>query len=152
MLYSIRLISFSWSLVMIFSLLHLIPQCNKSSYISFLFYQVLDEADKLLNDEFEKSLDEILNVVPRERRTYLFSATMTKKVCVLIFLCLLKGFVDSCNSYYINIISSIVLVMRWQGMLEMHGWCRVEKIYVVFVHIIFYFNEKGLRFCVSYIF
>lgn len=54
------------------SLLHLIPQ---------VFYQVLDEADKLLNDEFEKSIDDILSVVPRERRTYLFSATMTKKVC-----------------------------------------------------------------------
>ena len=26
--------------------------------------QVLDEADRLLNEEFEKSLDEILNVIP----------------------------------------------------------------------------------------
>jgi superfamily II DNA/RNA helicase len=76
---------------MILPLLHLIPQCNKSSYISFLFYQVLDEADKLLNDEFEKSLDEILNVIPRERRTYLFSATMTKKVCFNILM-LVKRF------------------------------------------------------------
>lgn len=42
--------------------------------------QVLDEADRLLNEEFEKSVDEILNVIPRERKTYLFSATMTKKV------------------------------------------------------------------------
>lgn len=42
--------------------------------------QVLDEADRLLNEEFEKSLDQILDVIPRERRTYLFSATMTKKV------------------------------------------------------------------------
>jgi superfamily II DNA/RNA helicase len=44
------------------------------------FDQVLDEADRLLNEEFEKSLDEILNVIPRDRKTYLFSATMTKKV------------------------------------------------------------------------
>lgn len=42
--------------------------------------QVLDEADRLLNEDFEKTLDEILNVIPRDRRTYLFSATMTKKV------------------------------------------------------------------------
>lgn len=42
--------------------------------------QVLDEADRLLNEDFEKSLDDILKVIPRERRTYLFSATMTKKV------------------------------------------------------------------------
>ncbi|EPS57561.1 hypothetical protein M569_17255, partial [Genlisea aurea] len=45
-----------------------------------LKYLVLDEADRLLNEEFEKAIDEILNVIPRERRTFLFSATMTKKV------------------------------------------------------------------------
>lgn len=44
--------------------------------------QVLDEADRLLNEDFEKSIDEILNEIPRDRRTYLFSATMTKKVHV----------------------------------------------------------------------
>nr|CAN66431.1 hypothetical protein VITISV_041393 [Vitis vinifera] len=43
-------------------------------------YLVLDEADRLLNDDFEKAIDEILSVIPRERKTYLFSATMTKKV------------------------------------------------------------------------
>jgi len=43
-------------------------------------WQILDEADRLLNEEFEKSLDEILTVIPRDRKTYLFSATMTKKV------------------------------------------------------------------------
>lgn len=47
--------------------------------------QVLDEADRLLNEDFEKSIDEILNVIPRDRRTYLFSATMTKKVYVQLF-------------------------------------------------------------------
>ncbi|XP_062028580.1 DEAD-box ATP-dependent RNA helicase 10-like [Rosa rugosa] len=45
-------------------------------------YLVLDEADRLLGDEFQKSTDEILKSLPRgdERITYLFSATMTKKV------------------------------------------------------------------------
>jgi hypothetical protein len=128
-------------------LLHLIPHCIKNSDISFLSYQVLDEADKLLNDEFEKSIDEILNVIPRERRTYLFSATMTKKVCLNILM-VFKRFVDSCNSCYINISSSIVLVMCSQGM---HGWFLDEKIYVV-VHIIFYSNEKGILFFVFQMF
>jgi len=32
---------------------------NDNSFISFHPYQVLDEADSLLNDEFEKSIDEI---------------------------------------------------------------------------------------------
>ena len=49
--------------------------------ISMHFEQVLDEADRLLNEDFEESLNEILGVIPRERRTFLFSATMTKKVC-----------------------------------------------------------------------
>ncbi|KAE9444782.1 hypothetical protein C3L33_23319, partial [Rhododendron williamsianum] len=41
--------------------------------------QVLDEADRLLNEDFEKAIDKILEAIPRERKTYLFSATMTKK-------------------------------------------------------------------------
>lgn len=62
--------------------------CLMSCIIFVHIEQVLDEADRLLNDDFEKSLDEILNVIPRTRQTYLFSATMTKKVytfkCMLI--------------------------------------------------------------------
>ena len=51
--------------------------------MEYLFvWQVLDEADRLLNDDFEKAIDVILEVIPRDRRTYLFSATMTKKVYV----------------------------------------------------------------------
>lgn len=54
------------------------------SFLTCLHYgQVLDEADRLLNEDFEKSLDDILNVIPRTRKTYLFSATMTKKVSIL---------------------------------------------------------------------
>mgnify|MGYP002826591861 CR=1 FL=1 len=41
---------------------------------------VLDEADKLLNMDFEKELDLILGACPKERNTFLFSATMTSKV------------------------------------------------------------------------
>ncbi|KAB1226374.1 DEAD-box ATP-dependent RNA helicase 10 [Morella rubra] len=61
---------------------------TKGFSLRTLKYLVLDEADKLLNDEFEKSIDDILSVVPRERRTYLFSATMTKKVKKLQRACL----------------------------------------------------------------
>ncbi|GAU34782.1 hypothetical protein TSUD_205860 [Trifolium subterraneum] len=49
---------------------------------------VLDEADRLLNEDFEESLNEILGMIPRERRTFLFSATMTKKVEKLQRVCL----------------------------------------------------------------
>ncbi|KAL3616436.1 DEAD-box ATP-dependent RNA helicase 10 [Castilleja foliolosa] len=46
------------------------------------------EADRLLNDDSEKSIDKILNDIPPQRRTYLFSATMTKKVKKLQRACL----------------------------------------------------------------
>ncbi|KAG2579962.1 hypothetical protein PVAP13_6NG302700 [Panicum virgatum] len=49
---------------------------------------VLDEADVLLDMEFEKSLDDILKIIPKERRTFLFSATMTGKVKKLQRACL----------------------------------------------------------------
>ncbi|XLS48261.1 hypothetical protein HN51_022619, partial [Arachis hypogaea] len=45
-----------------------------------LKYLVLDEADRLLNEDFEESLNEIIRLIPRERRTFMFSATMTKKI------------------------------------------------------------------------
>lgn len=40
----------------------------------------MDEADRILNMDFEVEVDKILRVIPRERKTLLFSATMTKKV------------------------------------------------------------------------
>lgn len=46
-----------------------------------MFYvEVMDEADRILNMDFEADVDKILKSIPRERRTYLYSATMTKKV------------------------------------------------------------------------
>eukprot|EP00897_Mesotaenium_endlicherianum_P002901 jgi/Mesen1/2639/ME000166S01763 len=53
-----------------------------------LKYLVLDEADRLLNMDFEAEIDEILKVVPKERSTFLFSATMTNKVAKLQRACL----------------------------------------------------------------
>ncbi|MDR0560778.1 MAG: DEAD/DEAH box helicase [Prevotellaceae bacterium] len=41
---------------------------------------VLDEADEMLNMGFIESLNDILKVVPKERRTLLFSATMPDRV------------------------------------------------------------------------
>lgn len=45
--------------------------------------KVLDEADRLLDMDFGPVIDKILRVIPRERNTYLFSATMTTKVAKL---------------------------------------------------------------------
>ncbi|KAL6499810.1 DEAD-box ATP-dependent RNA helicase 10 [Orobanche gracilis] len=61
---------------------------TKGFSLRTLKYLVLDEADRLLNEDFEKSLDDLLNVIPRDRKTYLFSATMTNKVKKLQRACL----------------------------------------------------------------
>merc|ERR1712212_128848 len=47
-------------------------------------YLVMDEADRILNMDFEVEVDKILGCLPKEgRRNMLFSATMTKKVAKL---------------------------------------------------------------------
>jgi len=45
---------------------------------------VLDEADKLLEMGFEEELDQLLQALPRQRQTILFSATMSGEVKQLI--------------------------------------------------------------------
>jgi ATP-dependent RNA helicase DDX47/RRP3 len=53
---------------------------TKGFSLRSLKYLVMDEADRLLDMDFGPLLDKILKVLPRERRTYLFSATMSSKV------------------------------------------------------------------------
>jgi ATP-dependent RNA helicase DDX47/RRP3 len=48
-----------------------------------LKFLVLDEADKLLNMDFEREINAILDIIPKTRSTFLFSATMTNKVSKL---------------------------------------------------------------------
>jgi ATP-dependent RNA helicase DDX47/RRP3 len=45
-----------------------------------LRYLVMDEADRLLDLDFGPILDKILKILPRERKTYLFSATISSKI------------------------------------------------------------------------
>jgi len=57
---------------------------TKGFNLRSLEYLVMDEADRILNMDFENELEKILKAVPKgDRRTYLFSATMTKKVSKL---------------------------------------------------------------------
>lgn len=51
-----------------------------ASYVRSLEVLILDEADRLLELGFEKSLNTILGYLPKQRRTGLFSATQTKDV------------------------------------------------------------------------
>lgn len=55
-------------------------QNTKGFSLNKIKYFVLDEADRLLNLDFEEDIDTILQVIPKERTSFLFSATMTSKV------------------------------------------------------------------------
>lgn len=56
---------------------------TKGFKLDQLKYLVLDEADKLLDMNFEEDLDSILESINKDRTTFLFSATMTNKVSKL---------------------------------------------------------------------
>ncbi|DBA68288.1 hypothetical protein WJX79_007923 [Trebouxia sp. C0005] len=62
---------------------------TKGFSLKLLKHLVLDEADRLLNMDFEQEIDQILKAIPKERRTQLFSATMTNKVAKLQRACLI---------------------------------------------------------------
>lgn len=51
--------------------------------LSFIHTVVLDESDEMLNMGFKEELNAILDEVPTERRTLLFSATMPKEVAAI---------------------------------------------------------------------
>ncbi|KAG9233436.1 P-loop containing nucleoside triphosphate hydrolase protein [Amylocarpus encephaloides] len=53
---------------------------TKGFSLRSLKYLVMDEADRLIDLDFGPILDKILKVLPRERRTYLFSATMSSNI------------------------------------------------------------------------
>ncbi|KAI1825311.1 DEAD-domain-containing protein [Xylaria intraflava] len=53
---------------------------TKGFKLNSLKYLVIDEADRLLDMDFGPVLDKLLKFIPRERRTFLFSATMSSKV------------------------------------------------------------------------
>ncbi|CAO3629050.1 unnamed protein product [Cunninghamella blakesleeana] len=56
---------------------------TKGFNLKSLKYLIMDEADRLLDLDFGPKIDQILKVIPRERNTFLFSATMTTKVAKL---------------------------------------------------------------------
>jgi ATP-dependent RNA helicase DDX49/DBP8 len=56
---------------------------NKSLHenlLSSILFQVLDEADRLLEDNFGKQLQTIFSILPKQRQTLLFSATITDTI------------------------------------------------------------------------
>lgn len=51
--------------------------------ISKIDYCVLDEADEMLNMGFMEDIKDILSNTPKEKSTWLFSATMPREVAVI---------------------------------------------------------------------
>jgi ATP-dependent RNA helicase DDX47/RRP3 len=58
-------------------------QNTKGFSLRTLKFLILDEADRMLSLDFEEEINKILSLIPRDRRTFLFSATMTSKVAKL---------------------------------------------------------------------
>lgn len=58
-------------------------QNTKGFNLRLLKFLVMDEADRMLSMDFEEEINKILAVIPHERTTFLFSATMTNKVAKL---------------------------------------------------------------------
>ena len=55
-------------------------QNTKGFHLNNSKYLVLDEADKLLNKDFEEQFTQLMSMLPTDRRALLFSATLTSKV------------------------------------------------------------------------
>jgi ATP-dependent RNA helicase DDX47/RRP3 len=58
-------------------------QNTKGFSLRSLKFLVMDEADRMLSMDFEEEINKILSCLPTDRRTMLFSATMTSKVVKL---------------------------------------------------------------------
>lgn len=57
---------------------------KKQMNLESLNFFVLDEADKMLNLDFEKELDAVLDVLPSKRQNLFFSATYPEKILSMI--------------------------------------------------------------------
>jgi len=53
---------------------------TKGFHLKSIKFLVLDEADKMLEQNYQVEVDKILSLLPRNRQTLFFSATMTKQV------------------------------------------------------------------------
>ncbi|OWB55990.1 hypothetical protein B5S28_g1880 [[Candida] boidinii] len=86
---------------------------TKGFSLRALKFLVMDEADRLLDMEFGPALDKILQIIPRERTTYLFSATLTSKIEKLQRASLVdpaKVAVDRKNATVDTLIQSLMVV------------------------------------------
>ncbi|KAI0464946.1 ribosomal RNA processing protein [Komagataella kurtzmanii] len=84
---------------------------TKGFSLKALKYLIMDEADRLLDLEFGPAIDKVLKLIPRERSTYLFSATMTNKIEKLQRASLVDPIKVSVSSKYSTVDSLIQSLM-----------------------------------------
>jgi ATP-dependent RNA helicase DDX49/DBP8 len=74
--------------------------CDQSLAAAFCNtrFLVLDEADRMLDSSFEPALRAVLAVMPAERQTLLFSATMTRSLIKLQQAALQEAFIYKASS------------------------------------------------------
>ena len=65
------------------------------------FLQVMDEADRLIEDDYGEQLEAIFKVLPKKRQTLLFSATMTDTLQQLQEVAMNKPFFWQQKSEYV---------------------------------------------------
>uniref|UniRef100_A0A3B0N942 ATP-dependent RNA helicase, putative n=1 Tax=Theileria annulata TaxID=5874 RepID=A0A3B0N942_THEAN len=75
-------------------------QNTKGFSLETIKYLVLDEADKLLSADFDDSLNKIIISLPKDKVTYLYSATMTSKITKLQKVTLMKPIQINVNTKY----------------------------------------------------
>lgn len=89
---------------------------TKGFHLRTVKYLIMDEADRLLSMDFEDALDKILQVLPKDRNTFLFSATMTSKVAKLQRASLTKPVKCEVSSKYhtVKTLVSNYLFLPWK--------------------------------------
>nr|PVC51225.1 ATP-dependent RNA helicase [Theileria orientalis] len=75
-------------------------QNTKGFSLETIKFLVLDEADRILSIDFDDSLNKIIQSLPKERITYLYSATMTSKLSKLQKVTLIKPVQININTKY----------------------------------------------------
>ncbi|GJQ15789.1 hypothetical protein GpartN1_g7580.t1 [Galdieria partita] len=70
-----------------------VDDCIKRFHLQSVRFLVLDEADRLLEDSFASSLSTILDVLPVNRQTLVYSATMNDKIELLSKSCYRECFI-----------------------------------------------------------
>lgn len=106
--------------------------------LSDVEYLVLDEADEMLNMGFQEDIETILQAVPENRRTMLFSATMPREIAQI-------------GKQYMRNVHEIQIGKRNAGtenVEHIYYVCRAQERYLVLKRIIDYNPDiYGIIFC-----